>query len=155
MLRAPLISLRTSQLIGTRLFHLHRAAWNKDPFGDLQKSPQRPLEPATKTAVRADPTRTIEAKENEANPKIQAIVSRLPKFMQKYGQRIVNAPMTHISSFLLLHEFTAIAPLFGLWYVFHHYGFLPADIPSWMLMKGTTVIEGIVSTFVPLTLVLV
>lgn len=37
--------------------------------------------------------------------------------------------MTHITSFLILHEFTAIVPLFGLVAAFHYGGWMP-DLSS-------------------------
>ncbi|CCH41031.1 hypothetical protein BN7_568 [Wickerhamomyces ciferrii] len=73
------------------------------------------------------------------------IIKRLPKSMKKYGKRFVNAPVSHLTAFVILHEFTAVAPFLGLWYAFHSFGFLPADIPSWILVKGSGVIETIVS----------
>jgi Hypothetical protein FLILHELTA len=36
-----------------------------------------------------------------------------------------NAPASSIVSFAILHEFTAVVPLFGLAYVFHYFRWLP------------------------------
>lgn len=131
-----LLSLRPATLLTARSFHSARLLLQKDPFRDLEKSPQRPPEdPLVSKAPLVKPV---------ANPKLNRIIERLPKWSQKYGKRLVNAPMAHITSFMILHEFTAIAPLFGLWWVFHNYGFLPTDIPSWMLLKGSAVVEKIV-----------
>lgn len=73
------------------------------------------------------------------------IIKRLPNSMKKYGKRFVNAPVSHLTAFVILHELTALAPFLGLWYAFHQIGFLPTDIPSWILVKGSSVIEHIVS----------
>jgi hypothetical protein len=50
---------------------------------------------------------------------------RLPKFLHKYTSALANAPVTHITSFLILHELTAIIPLFGLAGYFHYTHWLP------------------------------
>lgn len=72
---------------------------------------------------------------------------KLPKSLLKYSSRFVNAPVSHITSFLVVHELTAVVPLFSLWYCFHKFDFLPAvDLPSWLLLKSTGVIERMVST---------
>ncbi len=66
------------------------------------------------------------------------IISRLPKFLQKYATPLKNAPVTHISSFVLLHELTAVIPLFGLAGAFHYTGWLPPYIS-----EGKWVADGI------------
>ncbi|KAI8933338.1 hypothetical protein NX059_009961 [Plenodomus lindquistii] len=50
---------------------------------------------------------------------------RLPRFLHKHTLALSNAPLTHITSFLLLHELTAILPLFGLAAYFHYTHWLP------------------------------
>ncbi|KAF2845138.1 hypothetical protein T440DRAFT_522894 [Plenodomus tracheiphilus IPT5] len=50
---------------------------------------------------------------------------RLPRFLHKYTLALSNAPLTHISSFLILHELTAIIPLFSLAAYFHYTHWLP------------------------------
>ncbi len=84
----------------------------------------------------------IESPEYKNHP----IIKRLPKSMKKYGKRFVNAPVSHLTAFVILHELTALVPFLGLWYGFHQFGFLPTDIPSWVLIKGSGVIEHIVSS---------
>jgi len=85
----------------------------------------------------------LESPEYQNHP----IIKRLPNSMKKYGKRFVNAPVSHLTAFVILHELTALVPFLGLWYAFHNFGFLPADIPSWVLLKGSSVIETIVSCF--------
>ena len=49
-----------------------------------------------------------------------------------------NAPITHITAFLLLHEITAIVPLFGLAGAFHYYHWLPP-----YFAEGAWVVAGV------------
>lgn len=49
-----------------------------------------------------------------------------------------NAPVAHITAFLLLHELTAIVPLFGLAGAFHYYHWLPPYFAD-----GAWVVSGI------------
>ncbi|WEW56107.1 hypothetical protein PRK78_001542 [Emydomyces testavorans] len=51
---------------------------------------------------------------------------RLPRFLQPYTTPLLNAPATHITSFLILHEITAVVPLFGLVGAFHYGGWIPS-----------------------------
>lgn len=60
--------------------------------------------------------------------RIARVNSRLPRFLQKYTKQVVNAPITHISAFLLLHELTAVVPLVGLAGIFHYARWLPPYI---------------------------
>ncbi|KAF2705767.1 hypothetical protein K504DRAFT_459862 [Pleomassaria siparia CBS 279.74] len=63
---------------------------------------------------------------------------RLPRFLHKYTNALGNAPITHITSFLILHEITAIIPLLGLAATFHYTHWLP----SWFA-EGAWVLQGV------------
>jgi hypothetical protein len=63
---------------------------------------------------------------------------RLPSFLRKYTTALTNAPLSHITSFLILHELTAIIPLFGLAGYFHYTHWLP----SWFA-EGAFVLSGV------------
>ncbi|EME82298.1 uncharacterized protein MYCFIDRAFT_121393, partial [Pseudocercospora fijiensis CIRAD86] len=56
---------------------------------------------------------------------ITRIESRTPRFLRKYLTPLRNAPISHISAFLILHEITAIVPLFALTAAFHYTNWLP------------------------------
>lgn len=60
--------------------------------------------------------------------RLTRITSRLPRFLQRYTTPLISAPLTHISAFLLLHELTAIVPLFALAGIFHYTQWLPPYI---------------------------
>ncbi|KAF1363424.1 hypothetical protein EJ07DRAFT_103254 [Lizonia empirigonia] len=63
---------------------------------------------------------------------------RLPKFLHKYTSSLATAPLSHITSFLILHELTAIIPLLGLAATFHYTHWLP----SWFA-EGAWVLAGV------------
>lgn len=67
-------------------------------------------------------------------------IARTPtKFLRTRLLALKNAPLTHITAFLLLHEITAVVPLFGLAAAFHYYHWLPPFFAEgeWVL-KGVT-----------------
>ncbi|KAJ4331782.1 hypothetical protein N0V87_008893 [Didymella glomerata] len=63
---------------------------------------------------------------------------RLPKFLHRYTSALASAPLSHITSFLILHELTAIIPLFGLAATFHYTHWLPL----WFA-EGAWVLAGV------------
>lgn len=60
--------------------------------------------------------------------RLERVNGRLPLFLQRYTKPLLTAPLTHVSSFLLLHELTAIVPLIGLIATFHYTHWLPPYI---------------------------
>lgn len=50
---------------------------------------------------------------------------KLPKWMAKYGDRFKNHPASHVTSFLILHELTALLPLPFLFWLFHSFDWTP------------------------------
>lgn len=81
------------------------------------------------------------------HPQVKSPASRFDRFIAKTPtkflrsrlQALRSAPLTHITAFLLLHELTAIIPLFGLASAFHYYEWLPPYFAegAWVL-KGVT-----------------
>ena len=57
--------------------------------------------------------------------KIDRITAKLPRRLQKYTTGLRDAPVSHIVSFLILHEVTAIVALFGLFALFHYTTYVP------------------------------
>ncbi|KAI5365250.1 Putative MIOREX complex component 11 [Septoria linicola] len=70
--------------------------------------------------------------------RVARIESRLPKFLRRYVEPLRNAPISHISAFLILHEITAVVPLFALTAAFHYTNWLPPFIS-----EGKWVSDGI------------
>lgn len=60
--------------------------------------------------------------------RLQKLNNQLPSFLRGYTNPLIGAPATHITSFFILHELTAVAPLFGLFAIFHYSGWTP--VPS-------------------------
>ncbi|KAK3658777.1 hypothetical protein LTR56_001648 [Elasticomyces elasticus] len=69
--------------------------------------------------------------------RVARIEARLPKFLHRYTTPLRNAPVSHISAFLILHELTAIVPLLGLAALFHYTNYLPP-----LISEGKWVAEG-------------
>ncbi|KAF2769804.1 hypothetical protein EJ03DRAFT_361981 [Teratosphaeria nubilosa] len=57
--------------------------------------------------------------------RISRLEARLPTFLHRFTTSLRDAPVSHITSFLVLHEITAIVPLFGLAAFFHYTEYLP------------------------------
>lgn len=61
--------------------------------------------------------------------RLRQLNDRLPRFLRAYTAPLLGAPVAHITSFLILHEFTAVLPLFGLVGAFHYGNWMP-DLTS-------------------------
>lgn len=53
------------------------------------------------------------------------ILARLPAPLQRYTTRLRGAPVSHVVAFLVLHELTAVVPLFALFGLFHYTNLVP------------------------------
>lgn len=69
----------------------------------------------------------LESSSSTQASRIDRITSRLPKRLQKYTRGLRNAPVSHIISFMILHEITAIVPVFGLFALFHYTAYAPIE----------------------------
>lgn len=63
--------------------------------------------------------------------RFEQVNGRLPKFLRRYTSGLFNAPVSHIVAFLILHEITAVVPLFALTGYFHYTNWLPPYISEW------------------------
>ena len=75
---------------------------------------------------------------NSQPSRIARIESRLPRFLQRIFTPIRNAPVSHVTAFLILHELTAVVPLFGLAAIFHFSNWLPPYISEGKWVHGYT-----------------
>lgn len=96
----------------------------------------------------AGTTVIVPTQEQENSYKTHPILKRVPKFLRPYTTSFINAPFSHVVSFVVLHEITAIVPLVGIWWYLHKYQVhLPIDLPSWAIDKGTKVIDSSLKKF--------
>lgn len=70
--------------------------------------------------------------------RIERILNRLPNYLRPFARDLNSAPFSHVISFLILHELTAILPLCGLTAGFHYTGW---SLQDWV--KHTMIIEGV------------
>lgn len=90
---------------------------------------------------RLGPSLRAESSQAHQASRIDRITSKLPRRLQKYPNGLRNAPMSHIVSFLILHELTAVVPLMGLFGLFHYTDYVPVSYMSEHF--GSYVQEGI------------
>ncbi|CAI6303719.1 unnamed protein product [Periconia digitata] len=99
---------------------------------------------STRFCARSPPRRHFDTKPSPASStassqsRIQRFNRRMPKFLHKYTNALASAPVSHITSFLILHELTAIVPLFGLAATFHYTHWLP----PWFA-EGELILQGV------------
>lgn len=94
---------------------------------------------STNARLVGSPARCIrDASTQTPSSRISRIESRLPRFLQRYIQPLRNAPISHITAFLVLHELTAVIPLFGLTAFFHYANWLPPYISEGAWVKQGT-----------------
>lgn len=102
-------------------------------------SAARLLRPTTRRRLFSNnPDKVKPDTSQKVRSRVERVISRLPKFLQRYTTPLANAPFTHISAFLLLHELTAVVPLLGLAGVFHYTQWLPPYIS-----EGRWVSDGV------------
>lgn len=72
----------------------------------------------------------------QSQSRIQRLESKLPAFLRRYTIPLRTAPVSHITAFVLLHEITAIVPLFGFTAAFHYFDWLPPFIAEGAIAKA-------------------
>ena len=100
--------------------------------------PARVLRAKSRPAFSTKPDDIKPEASQKTRSRIVRITTRLPKFLQGYTAPLINAPLTHISAFLLLHELTAVIPLLGLAATFHYTRWMPPFIS-----EGKWVSDGV------------
>lgn len=78
----------------------------------------------------SSPARRFNGTNKSSNPRTtqsraDQILARLPKSLQRYTTRLRGAPVSHVVAFLVLHEITAVVPLFALFGLFHYTDYVP------------------------------
>ncbi|KAJ0417727.1 hypothetical protein BJY00DRAFT_289208 [Aspergillus carlsbadensis] len=72
-----------------------------------------------------NPSPQTPPKDTKVQSRLRRFNDSLPSFLRAYITPLLGAPATHITSFLILHEITAVVPLFGLVAAFHYGNWLP------------------------------
>ncbi|KAK5941098.1 hypothetical protein PMZ80_006375 [Knufia obscura] len=104
----------------------------------LVKNVLKPLR-ISRHALRSQSTQSSPSTASATVSHFDRFIARTPtNFLRTRLQVLKNAPLTTITSFLLLHEITAVVPLFGLAGAFHYYQWLPP-----FFAEGTWVLKGV------------
>lgn len=104
-------------------------------------SAAQPLWRPARLQLRPNSFARPQSTETSPSSRIDRITSKLPRRLQKYTTELRNAPVSHVISFLILHELTAIAPLLALFGVFHYTDYVPV---SWITEHfGSNVQNGV------------
>jgi hypothetical protein len=114
-----------------------------------QKPPyQHTIAPTnTQPTVSPNDTTLPPQEPSKETQRFDKLFNRTPKFLRKWLEPIANKPLSHITSFLLLHEvhpqllstnkqLTAIIPLISLTYIFHKAQWTPPVLPGEWLVQG-------------------
>src|SRR6266536_4903056 len=108
------LTLRLSPLLRPHV--LRRPARRLFSTPSNPNTPPNPPKPNPNTSSDADAARIS---------RLCRLNSRLPRFLQHITTPLLSAPVSHVTSFLILHELTAIIPLVGLAVTFHYTNYLP------------------------------
>ncbi|KAI1458482.1 hypothetical protein F4805DRAFT_474456 [Annulohypoxylon moriforme] len=94
----------------------------------------RPRAPQSKRFQSTKPPTPDPTPESRQTHRAHAILTHasrfIPRRLHPYLHRLRTAPFSHVAAFLVLHELTAILPLFGLTYLFYSMDWVPT---SWVL----------------------
>lgn len=133
---------------------LHHSTMLRPAFRTLAKPPVGLLTPLIRPTLPPFPgtlpiahTRTFLFRKRKPHPDDNdPILKHIPRFIRPLASRFKNAPLSYVTSFLIVHEITAILPLFGLWWYFNKYDFIPPGLPDWLIVKGMSVIDKLLET---------
>lgn len=96
-----------------RSMRLRAAQWPRlQPRRCLSTPPPQPGRPAVSTP-------------KDSRSRLRQFNDRLPRFLRTFTTPLLGAPVTHVMSFLILHEITAVLPVFGLVGAFHYGTWMP------------------------------
>ncbi|KAI1354935.1 hypothetical protein F5Y01DRAFT_271702 [Xylaria sp. FL0043] len=148
--------------------------WQRQAAAILQRAPRRPIShlapskpqaprlrnrrfESTDTKSKPSPSSPSPSPSSSANSppppqthRISQILTRasrfLPQRLQTSLQNLRSAPLSHVGAFLMLHEITAILPIFGLTYAFYALDWVPT---SWVLGPWAAWAEDGLKKYVP------
>lgn len=88
--------------------------------------------------------RRMSSRPSQIVARLDRVASRLPRPLRKYTDGLRNAPISHVVSFLILHELTAIVPVLALFALFHYTVYAPV---SFMTNYFGQYVEGSIAKF--------
>ncbi|KIW79408.1 hypothetical protein Z517_06020 [Fonsecaea pedrosoi CBS 271.37] len=101
----------------------------------LKHSLSRAVSPRTRNPLlrrwlstpKTEPPRSPKLKDDQAalRTRFDRFIERTPRFLRPTVTGLRQAPVSHITAFIILHEITAVIPLFGLAGAFHYWNWLP------------------------------
>lgn len=77
----------------------------------------------------------------------QKAIGMLPGFMKNFATKILNAPLSHVTSFFIVHELSAIFPLFVIWGGLYYFDYVPIGIPDFVLQSGAHFIRSVAERY--------
>ncbi|CAJ2507342.1 Uu.00g085280.m01.CDS01 [Anthostomella pinea] len=124
---------RTTQPTSPLSRHLLRARNQRFQSTDPNPSKPPPNNSSSSTSSSSS-SATAEAAARKQHSRLNTILHRaqrwLPAHLHPTFARLRSAPLSHVGAFLVLHEITAIGPLFGLTYLFYTMDWVPT---AWVL----------------------
>ncbi|KAI1310165.1 hypothetical protein F5Y03DRAFT_347148 [Xylaria venustula] len=134
------IPARASQSPIPRLAHIKpRARIRNSRFQSTDSKPPSSPSPSPSPSEAQQKTHRVS--------RILTSASRfLPKRLRSSLQNLRSAPLSHVGAFLVLHEITAILPIFGLTYAFYALDWVPT---SWVLGPFAAWAEDGLKKYVP------
>ncbi|KAI8625207.1 hypothetical protein F5Y19DRAFT_451400 [Xylariaceae sp. FL1651] len=106
----------------------------------FQSNDSKPPSPSS------DPTSTADAQTHRISRILTRASRFLPTRLHTSLQNLRSAPLSHIGAFLILHEITAVLPIFGLTYLFYALDWVPT---SWILGPWAAWAEDGLKKYVP------
>ncbi|EHY55303.1 hypothetical protein HRR83_009103 [Exophiala dermatitidis] len=90
-----------------------------------QRCGRTPIARRSFSAGKSDAPLQTPAKQASVRSRFDRFIERTPRFLRPTVTGLRQAPVSHIAAFIILHELTAVIPLFGLAGAFHYWRWLP------------------------------
>lgn len=95
------------------------------------QSTRPPPPPPSSSSTPAAAAEAAAAAQQKTTGRLDRVLQRTQRFLPRrfHGSlaQFRSAPVSHVGAFLVLHELTAIAPIFGLTAAFHYLDWVPAE----------------------------
>ncbi|KAI0381887.1 hypothetical protein F5Y04DRAFT_61783 [Hypomontagnella monticulosa] len=129
-LTSPATASRPQAPTSPLLHQLLRRSRSRTPQCPRNRRFQSSKPPSSPASQTQSSTASTARQAQRADAILQRATRWVPKRLHPYLARLRSAPVSHVFAFLVLHEATAILPLFGLAYLFHAMDWVPT---AWVL----------------------